>query len=130
MSRHRDSAELRPRDRVVAVRPVGTIPEGSTGVVKLIVGQAWTRYWVAFDSGEWVNGVDSAQIVRTDRLDAWKQEQAQAAARAATAVADAPATSDAVPAASEGSASGIPAHLLERSRQARARKEAAAAAAS
>lgn len=129
MPRHRDSDQLRPRDRVIAVRPVGTIPEGSTGVIKLIVGQAWTRYWVAFDSGEWVNGVDSGQIVRSDRYDAWKAEQAEAAVRAATAVADTPAAPDAAPAASEGSSSGIPAHLLERSRQARARKEAAAAAA-
>jgi len=128
MPRHRDSDQLRPRDKVIAVRSVGNIPEGSTGVVKLIVGQAWTRYWVAFDTGEWVNGVDSAQIVRTDRYDAWKAAQAEAASRAATKGSDTPAASEAAPAASEASDSGIPARLLERSRQARARKEAAAAA--
>lgn len=128
MARKRDTDELRPRDRVIAVRPVGNLPEGSLGVVKMIVGQAWTRYWVAFDGGQWVNGVDASQIVRSDRYDHWRHEQETAAARAAEQKS-APAA--AAPGASAGgddaSASGIPAHLLERSRQARARKEAAAA---
>lgn len=129
MARKQDTDELRPRDRVIAVRPVGTIPEGARGTVKLIVGQAWTRYWVAFDDGAWVNGVDPGQIVREDRYDRWKQEQEAAAARAADR-STAPKAAAAAPAADTdgGSSSGIPAHLLERSRQARARKEAAAAA--
>ena len=133
MSRHRDTDELRPRDRVIAVTPVGTIPEGTQGIVKLIVGQAWTRYWVAFDGGEWVNGVDARQIVRLDRYEQWKTDRETAAARAGTAADSAPvaaAPGAEAPGDAGGPAGGIPAHLLERSRQARARKEAAAAAAS
>lgn len=128
MARMRDTDELRPRDRVIAVRSVGTIPEGSRGTVKLIVGQAWTRYWVAFDDGAWVNGVDPGQIVREDRYDRWKQDQEAAAARAADRGAAPEAAAAPAGDTDGGSPSGIPAHLLERSRQARARKEAAAAA--
>ena len=129
MARKRDTDELRPRDRVVAVRPVGNLPEGSLGVVQMIVGQAWTRYWVAFDGGEWVNGVDASQIVRSDRYDQWKVDQKAAAARAADQQSAPAAAAPGAAADGDGaSASGIPAHLLERSRQARARKEAATAA--
>ncbi|GAC1321137.1 MAG: hypothetical protein NVSMB12_21170 [Acidimicrobiales bacterium] len=132
MARKRDTDELRPRDRVIAVRPVGNLPEGTLGEVKMVVGQAWTRYWVAFDGGAWVNGVDASQIVRFDRFDKWKQEQEAAAARAANHSAAPSATAvagESADSADSASASGIPAHLLERSRQARARKEAAAASA-
>ncbi|GAC1590127.1 MAG: hypothetical protein NVS3B21_07420 [Acidimicrobiales bacterium] len=128
MSRTSDTAELRARDRVIAVAPVGIVPEGSQGTIKLVVGQAWTRYWVAFDNGHWVNGVDPKQVVRLDRYEDWKTQQAAAAERAARPVPAAAALPEGGGAAAPaGAGSGIPEHLLERSRLARERKAAAAA---
>jgi hypothetical protein len=124
--RRRTDGAVRVGDRVVAVEPIGEIPEGAEGRVKVIDGFGWVRYWVAWDSGEWMGSVDSASVVRADRLEQWRAEQdaaqataaeqaEHAAARAATANGDGAA-------AGGGADSRVPEHLLERSRQARARK--------
>jgi hypothetical protein len=124
MLRRRDPDEIRPRDRVVAVQPVKDIAEGSQGVVKMVVGQTWVRYLVEWDNGEWIGTIDGSKIVRAERLDEYRRRQAQAAAEAERKAAE-PAPVAA--AATEGGGGGgrVPEHLLERSRQARARLEAA-----
>jgi hypothetical protein len=132
--RKRSDDSPRVGDWVVAVEPIGDIPEGARGRVKVVDGFGWVRYWVAWETGEWTGSVDSASVVRADRLDRWKADQ-----DAARAAAAAPAERAATGAASAGNGDGgegageapgagrVPDHLLERSRQARARKASQAA---
>jgi hypothetical protein len=118
MPGRRDTDELHRRDRVVAVKSLGEIAEGTHGRVKAIVGQAWTRYLVRWDSGEWTGTVDNSQIVREDRLELYRQRQEELAAAKPVVAASAAGAED-------GSAGGgggrVPEYLLERSRDARAR---------
>jgi hypothetical protein len=121
--------ELRRGDKVIAVTPIGAIPEGTRGVIKVVDGFKWTRYWVAWETGEWMGSVDAGAVVAVDRYEEYKQEQAAAASRAAApaaavAAAGGGAATGDTPA---GSTSGIPEHLLERSRLARERKAAQSA---
>jgi len=131
--RRRTDDSVRVGDWVVAVAPIGDIPEGARGRVKVIDGFGWVRYWVAWESGEWTGSVDSALVVRADRLEQWRadREAAQAAASAqaerAVAAAAVGTNGDSGGAEGGGAASRVPEHLLERSRQARARKAAQAA---
>src|SRR5665213_1636345 len=118
--KHADTDELQRGDTVVAVQAMNDVAEGAKGTVKMVVGQAWTRYMVAWDSGEWMGTIDGSKIVREDRLDLYRTRQAQAAlvaSHAAVTVAAAPT--------SEGGGGGdsrVPEHLLARARDARARK--------
>ncbi|HVM63428.1 MAG TPA: hypothetical protein VMU14_01115 [Acidimicrobiales bacterium] len=133
LMRRRTDGSVRVGDRVVAVKPIGDIPEGMEGRVKVIDGFGWVRYWVAWDNGEWMGSVDSASVVRADRLEQWRAEQEaaqQAAAERAEHAAAGAATANGDgdgDAAGGGADSRVPEHLLERSRQARARKAAQAA---
>jgi hypothetical protein len=119
----RKSTALRRGDKVIAVRPVGRVPEGTTGVIQVIDGFNWTRYWVLWSTGEWTGSVYAGSVVAVGRYEAYKREQIEAADRAVTSTAAAPVAA-VTPA--DGGGSGIPEHLLERSRQARARNETAA----
>jgi len=126
MARRRSGTALRPGSKVVAVESLGDIPEGTKGVVKLVDGFRWTRYWVAWATGEWLGSIDGSSIVAADRYEDYKRERAEAAERAISAPAAVAAIGPAD--ATEGPASGgagsrVPEHLLERSRQARARAE-------
>jgi hypothetical protein len=130
--RRRTDDSPRVGDRVVAVEPIGDIPEGTQGRIKVVDGFGWVRYWVAWETGEWMGSVDSASVVRTDRLDQWRAERdaAQVAAVAqAERSASAGGNGDGGADAADGATGGgrVPEHLLERSRQARARVEAQAA---
>lgn len=127
MPRRKDTDELRLRDRVVSVAPIKDIPEGTTGMVKMVVGQAWVRYLVEWDDRRWTGTVDGSKIVRADRLELYRRRRVEAeaaAAQKAIAAASAPVAAEA--AAPAGGDSRVPQHLLERSRQARARAEAKA----
>ncbi|HZQ59478.1 MAG TPA: hypothetical protein VFA84_15665 [Acidimicrobiales bacterium] len=134
--RRRSGDSVRVGDWVVAVEAIGDIPEGTRGRIKLIDGFGWVRYWVAWETGEWTGSVDAASVVRADRLEQWRADREAAAARATTsarpgaAVAggDSDGGGDGGGAAGGGGAGGggVPEHLLERARQARARKAAAA----
>lgn len=129
MARKRsDDSGLRPGDRVIAVEAIGKIPEGTGGVVKLVNGFKWTRYWVAWDTGDWMGSVDGAAVVAARRYEQYKRERSEAAQRPAPEPAEASANGGSAAgatAAKAGGGSAIPEHLLERSRQARARKAAA-----
>jgi hypothetical protein len=127
--------ELRRGDKVIAVQAIGAIPEGTRGIIKVIDGFAWTRYWVAWETGEWMGTVDAAAVVAADRYEEYKREMAEAAERA-KAPAKALSTAEAAAGAGAGGGgsagggsggSGIPEHLLERSRLARERKAAQSA---
>jgi hypothetical protein len=125
------SRELRRGDKVIAVEPIGVIPEGTRGVIKVIDGLAWTRYWVAWETGEWMGTVDAASVVAANRYEDYKREQAEAVERAKqppAAVSPAAGGAEAAGTKTAGAgAGGIPEHLLERSRLARERKAAQSA---
>jgi hypothetical protein len=131
--RRRTDGSVRVGDRVVAVEPIGEIPEGAEGRVKVVDGFGWVRYWVAWDSGEWMGSVDSASVVRADRLEQWRADQEAAETAAAQRAEHAAARAETANGDGDGAAPGggadsrVPEHLLERSRQARARKAAQAA---
>lgn len=102
------------------------VKEGTKGKVQVANGLGvWRRYWVKFD-GNLIRGqVSHDSLVRPDQLAAWRQREADrllAATKseeASTAVE--PVGGDAGAGAGGGAASQIPAHLLERSKAAKAR---------
>lgn len=115
---------FRKGEKVVAMRDLEGVPAGSTGKVFMVNGlSTWIRYWVRFDDGHVVGQVDHSDLARPTQVDQWQRWQEEQAAAAA-----APAPAEAEPAAvgagggGGGAASGIPEHLLERSRAAKARR--------
>ena len=128
LRKRRDPDVLHVGDTIVAVAAVGDIPEGTRGRIKVVDGFEWIRYWVAWDTGEWTGSVDSASVVAESRLAQYQTDKAVAADRAAAkAAAPERAEGDGAAGAADTGTSGVPEHLLERSRQARARKAAQAA---
>ncbi|MEM7324165.1 MAG: hypothetical protein AAF531_13835 [Actinomycetota bacterium] len=129
----RKSIELdtpfRKGEKVVATRDLGPIPGGTEGKIQLQNGiSTWKRYWVLFDGKQQRGQVDHDDLVRPHQMQAWLDRKA-AAEEAALAAAEA-AESDAASAVEAGAGGGgggggiadqIPAHLLERSRAAKAR---------
>jgi hypothetical protein len=120
--------------RVIAAEDMRRVPEGTAGQVKMVNGLDWMRAWVSFDNGVWLGSISLDKLVPEDDWEDFKvrrveeatmaeqrKEQAAAAAEATAALVAAGATDTAASAA----ASKVPAHLLERSRAARARIEAA-----
>jgi len=128
-----DPDALRVGDKVVAVKPVGAIPEGTRGRIKVADGFGWIRYWVAWETGEWTGSVDAGSVVAADRLESYRAAQAAAAARAAAPAppTGAPSGGEAAGGSEGGGGGGsdgrVPEHLLERARLARERKAAQAA---
>ena len=122
-----DSAKtaLKARQRVTLTRDIRGVPEGTNGVVKVANGLTWARYWVQFDNGEWVGSVSAADLVREGEYEEFKKRRAEELLR--PKVEEKPveaAASDGGGASAGGAASRVPAHLLERSQKARARKAA------
>jgi len=114
----RDRTVLRKGQRVIATEGIGRVPEGSLGVVKLVNGFEWIRYWVAWDTGDWIGSIDGSAIVAADRYEEYKREKAEALLRPAAAPASAVAATDDAP--SGTGTGGVPEHLLARSRARRA----------
>ena len=117
---------LKARERVTLTRGIRGVPEGTNGVVKVANGLTWARYWVQFDNGEWVGSVSAADLVREGEYEEFKKRRAEEALRPKVEEKPAEAASSAPAggAAAGGAASRVPAHLLERSQAARARKAA------
>ena len=123
-----DSAKtaLKARQRVTLTRDIRGVPEGTNGVVKVANGLTWARYWVRFDNGEWVGSVSAADLVREGDFEDFKKRRAEELLRPKVEEkpAEAAAASDGGGAAAGGASGRVPAHLLERSQKARARKAA------
>jgi hypothetical protein len=114
---------FRVGEKVVVMRDLGPVPAGSAVKVKLVNGfSAWIRYWIQLEDGELVGHVDHNDLARPDQIEAWHRRQEEAAAAAAAPAASAQAEPAAVAAGGGGNTSGIPDHILERSRAAKARK--------
>ena len=110
---------LAPKTRVVATVDMKGVPRGTTGKVIFVQGLSWIRYWVLFDNGIRVGTLDRSKLAT---LADW-ENRASAASAEVVAVAGgavAVASADAGAGAAE-SVGGVPAHLLEKSKAARAR---------
>lgn len=113
-------APLKIRERVVATRPLRGVPEGTGGTVKVANGLTWDRYWVQFDNGLWVGSVSGSDLVREADWEEFKRRRAEEAARPKVEAKEEPAAE--TPGTNGGGAdSKVPAHLLERSKKAKAR---------
>ncbi len=110
-------------EKVLATRDLPHVEKGTKGKVKLINGlTTWLRYWVLFDNGEFIGHLDDDDLVRPNQIDAWQERLER---RENAALVDSAAASEeaaAAPAGGDGAAGLIPAHLLERSKAAKARK--------
>jgi hypothetical protein len=118
---------LKPRDRVTLTRDIRGVPEGTNGRVKVADGLTWARYWVQFDNGEWVGSVSGADLVREGDYEEFKKRRAEEALRPKVVEQPVAAAADSGAAAPAAGGGRVPAHLLERSQKARARKAAQAA---
>lgn len=112
---------LRAGDKVRATRDLKGVPKGTQGVIKVIDGLAFPRYWVKWDNAVWMGSLLDRDLVRASEWDEFEREQAKAASRP-VAVAARAAPAAAVEDAPAPKTGGVPAHLLERSQAARAKK--------
>jgi hypothetical protein len=115
---------LQAQERVTLTRDIRGVPEGTNGKIKVANGLTWARYWVQFDNGEWVGSVSAADLVREGDYEDFKKRRAEEALRPKVEEKPAAAAATDSGAAAGGAASRVPAHLLERSQKARARKAA------
>ncbi len=128
MAKTDTTSALKARQRVTLTRGIRGVPEGTAGLIKVANGLTWARYWVQFDNGAWVGSVSAADLVREDDWEAFKVRRAEEALRPKAPAGPVAAAADSGAAAPSGAAtnSRVPAHLLERSQKARARKSAPA----
>jgi hypothetical protein len=125
---------LRSGERVVAAVDMPQIPEGTRGKVIMAEGLTWIRYWIRFDNGVVRGSLHRDKLARAKDWRAIKAERARLAAlppepetvAAEDAADDGGAAAAAGGGAVSGLASRVPAHLLERSKQARERAKAKA----
>ena len=117
---------FRRGERVVTTRDVLDVKEGTQGRIQLSNGLGkWRRYWVKFDADTIRGQVSHEDLVRPFQLDEWlaREEQRANAESASAAAAEAAAAAESADGGGGGggAASLIPAHLLERSKAAKAR---------
>jgi hypothetical protein len=113
---------LRKNEKVIATEDLLRVPEGTKGVVKLVNGFAWTRYWVFFENGIQMGSIDGSKLVRVAHWEEYKRRRADEAERLereGEAALAAPEETPAETAAVDDGKPMVPAHLLERSRMAR-----------
>ncbi len=107
---------LARRARVVSLTDMRGVPRGTPGRVTMVSGLSWIRYFVDFDNGASLPSLARSKLATPAEWRDWKERPAGAEAAVLAT------TTAASPAAAGGEAvGGIPAHLLERSRQARER---------
>jgi len=114
--------QLKRKAKVVSLVDLRGVPRGTTGRVTMISGLTWIRYFVDFDNGVSIPSVDRSTLATPAEWRDWKDRPEGAPAAATTQAAAGEAGTIQVAEA----VGGIPAHLLERSRQARERLAAKA----
>tara|TARA_B110000438_G_C15640864_1_gene575246 strand:- start:487 stop:849 length:363 start_codon:yes stop_codon:yes gene_type:complete len=115
--------QLKRQEKVVATVDLPGVPEGTEGKIRLANGIRWFRYWIDFTNGVQLGRVDHENIVT---LKDWPQFQADRLyALENPEEFDTQEGSDNESSnsseAGESNEHGVPEHLLERSRAARAR---------
>lgn len=124
------ATEFRRNEKVKTLDDLPGVPKGTVGKVLLVAGFTWTRYRVAFENGYDLGSIDGGHLARPRDYEAALEQREKAAEQDAQAaeVAESESGEDA------GSVDGgdkvvngvtVPAHLLERSKRARARLAAA-----
>ena len=114
---------LTPKTRVVSTVDMKGVPRGTTGKVIFVQGLSWIRYWVLFDNGIRVGTLDRSKLAT---LADWENKADTSADTSAVVVAVA-VGGEAVGGAGDAgvgageSIGGVPGHLLEKSKAARAR---------
>ncbi len=110
---------LAPKTRVVATVDMKGVPLGTTGKVIFVQGLSWIRYWVLFDNGVRVGTLDRSKLAT---LADWENKADASAEVVALSGGGAVAAASGQSGAGAGeSVGGVPAHLLEKSKAARAR---------
>jgi hypothetical protein len=117
------SIELKRHEKVRANIDLPGVPAGTPGKVLALSGITWVRYRVLFDNGVEHGLLDGRHLVRRDDFVPLDQ-RVEVAPSASGPAADADAGGAAEGGAPENT-SGVPAHLLERSKRARERLAAA-----
>ena len=114
---------FRKNEKVLTTRELPGVPEGSWGTVKMVNGlNNWLRYWVKFENGDFVGQISQDDLVRLGQLEDWLQREEDRLTAAENSELETDAA-EATPAADAGggAASLVPAHILERSKAAKAR---------
>jgi hypothetical protein len=111
---------LAPKTRVVATVDMKGVPRGTTGKVIFVQGLSWIRYWVLFDNGMRVGTLDRSKLATLADWENKAGDSTEVVTVGAGGVAAASSAGDAGAGAGE-SIGGVPAHLLEKSKAARAR---------
>jgi hypothetical protein len=112
---------LKRRQKVVASLDLPGVPEGTEGQVKVANGITWYRYWVDFANGITLGSVSHEQLAQKNDWPQFKIDRENDALNAETKAGEEAAAEPASDGAASGNTSGVPEHLLERSRAARAR---------
>ncbi|MEM9135191.1 MAG: hypothetical protein AAF962_16325 [Actinomycetota bacterium] len=119
---------FRKGEKVQTTVAIDNIPEGTAGKVKLANGLGtWRRYWIRFADGTVRGQVSHAELVRPSQVEEWHQREIdrEQAALLSAEEAEAAASAEVTSGDGDGGGSGweaiVPAHLLERSRAAKAR---------
>ncbi len=114
--------QLKQRTKVVSLADLRGVPRGTTGRVTMVSGLTWIRYFVDFDNGVSVPSVDRSRLATPAEWREWKDRPEGLGVAAAAGEPEA----ETAPGEAAAPVGGIPAHLLERSRQARERLAAKA----
>ncbi len=128
---------LKRGERVRLVAELPGVPHGAEGKVAMANGFTWNRYWVRLVDGRVVGHIDHGDLVRTKDYERFlvardreAVEAEEAARRAAEAAETAPAEADGADGGDGGPGEAVvngvavPAYLIQRSADARARLSA------
>lgn len=124
-----NTAEIKRKSIAVAFTDLPGVPEGTRGKVALVNGwDKWIRYHVLFENGVELSNIDRADLAPAKQYDELAAKRADAIERgvfdrsaSSADAADAGDGGTAVAAGATVNGVAIPAHLLERSKSARAR---------
>ena len=112
--------DLKRHAKVRAWTDLPGVPDGTPGKVLMVSGVSWIRYRVLFENGVEQGLLDGRHIrARKDWVPADQRVEEEVVAEAATSDDDVAAAS-----AAADNEFGVPAHLLERAKAARARRAA------
>lgn len=110
--------DLKRHDKVRAWVDLPSVPMGTPGKVLVVSGVSWIRYRVLFENGVEAGLLDGRHIVKAKGFIPL-EDRVEEVAVEATAADDGAAGGEA--AASDDNVFGVPGHLLERAKKARAR---------
>jgi len=113
--------DLKRHQKVRAWTDLPGVPAGMYGRVLLVSGVSWIRYRVLFENGVEHGLLDGRHIVDPS---GWVPVDERVEDEVVADVAATDGDAGAAEAAGDDNAFGIPAHLIERAKAARARREA------